>query len=82
MFEDSDLLQRDTLVLRATSPPAVQFPVLDETGVEIGRLVEDSLDGQAWLVLYDREKTRVLAVEKGVASTTRTRSGRCKISRA
>ena len=25
MFEDSDLIQRDTLVLRATAPPDAQF---------------------------------------------------------
>jgi hypothetical protein len=68
MFEDSDLLRRDTLVLRATAPPDAQFSVLDETGREIGRviseggLVEEIL--AARLVLYDGQQTRVLAVER------------------
>jgi hypothetical protein len=67
MFEDSDLLQHDVLVLRATSPPDAQFSVLDETGREIGRVVGEgrlSRNEPAQLVLYDRQQTRVLAVER------------------
>jgi len=67
MFEDSDLLQRNTLVLRATSPPDAQFSVLDETGREIGRVVGEgrlSRNEPAQLVLYDRQQTSVLAVER------------------
>ena len=41
MFEDSDLLPRDTLVLRATAPPDAQFSLLDETGREIGCAVAE-----------------------------------------
>ncbi len=55
------------LVFRATVPPDVHFCVLDAAGVEIGRIVEEEMhsqNGQAWLVLYDRQHTRVLEVEK------------------
>jgi hypothetical protein len=48
-------LQRNTLVLRATSPPDAQFSVLDETGREIGRVVGEgrlSRNEPAQLVLY------------------------------
>jgi len=68
MFEDSDLLQRDMLVLRATAPPDAQFLVLDETGREIGRLIAEGellrKKAPSRLVLYDRRQTRVLAVER------------------
>lgn len=68
MFEDSDLLQRETLVLRATSPPDVQFSVLDEMGREIGRVLADGnlVRGNVptRLVLYDRQHTRLLVVER------------------
>jgi hypothetical protein len=67
MFEDSDLLQQDVLVLRATAPPDDQFTVLDEKGREIGRVIaEEGLGGgkqSAWLVLYDRQHTPLLIVE-------------------
>lgn len=67
MFEDSDLLQRETLVLRATAPPDAQFAVLDETGREIGRVVAEGglvEKHPARLVLYDRQHRPVLAVER------------------
>jgi len=66
MFEDSDLLQRNTLVLRATAPPDAQFSVLDETGREIGRVIAEGGLVQkkpAQLVLYDPQHTPVLVVE-------------------
>lgn len=68
MVEMSDLLTRDMLVLRATAPPNAQFNVLDERGRRIGRVVEEDTEspyGTGWLVVYDREKTRVLASEQG-----------------
>jgi hypothetical protein len=67
VFEDSDLLQRNVLVLRATSAPDAQFTVLDETGGEIGRVVaHGGLVGKApaRLVLYDRQHTPLLVVER------------------
>jgi hypothetical protein len=66
MFDDSDLLQRDTLVLRATAPPDAQFSVFDETGREIGRVVGEgslSRNEPERLVLYDRQHRPVLVVE-------------------
>ena len=68
MFSTSDLLRRNLLVFRATVPPNAHLRVLGERGVEIGRVVEEETglqDGQVWLAVYDRENTRVLAVEKG-----------------
>jgi hypothetical protein len=67
MFEDSDLLRRDVLVLRATAPPDAQFSVLDETGREIGRVVAQGGLVQkepARLVLHDRQHTPLLVVER------------------
>jgi len=66
MFEDSDLLQRDVLVLRATSPPDAQFSVLDEAGRVIGSVVAEGglvEKHPARLVLYDRQHAPVLVVE-------------------
>jgi hypothetical protein len=66
MFEDSDLLQRNMLVLRATSAPDAQFSVLDETGREISRVVAEGglvEKHPARLVLYDRQHAPVLVVE-------------------
>jgi len=77
MFDDSELLQRDRLVFRVIFAPDAYFGVLDETGVEIGRVVEEgtsSQDGQAWLVVYDRRRTRVLAVEKAEYDSERSRT--------
>ena len=67
MFEDSDLLRRDVLVLRATAPPDAQFSVLDETGREIGRVIAEGRlvrNAPTRLVLYDRQHTPVLGVER------------------
>jgi hypothetical protein len=67
MFEDSDLLQHDVLVLRFTAPPDAQFSVLDETGREIGRVVAEGglvREEPARLALYDRQHTPVLVVER------------------
>jgi hypothetical protein len=68
MFEPSDLLRRDLLVLRATVATDASFCVLDELGNEIGHVVEEELrseHGTAWLVVYDRENLPLLAAEKG-----------------
>jgi hypothetical protein len=66
MFEDSDLLLRDVVMLRATAPPDAQFSVLDETGREISRVVAEGglvRKKPARLVLYDRQHTPILVVE-------------------
>jgi len=64
MFQDSDLLQRDVLVLRATAPPDAQFSVLDETGREVGHVTKEPKSRKCEeLVLFDRRGTRVLSVE-------------------
>ncbi len=65
MFEDSDLLQRNMLVLRATATPDAQFSVLNKMGREIGRVVAERglvRKGPPLLVLYDRQHTPVLAL--------------------
>lgn len=66
VFEDSDLLRHDVLVLRATAPPDALFSVFDETGREIGRVIAEGglvRKKPARLVLYDRQHTHVLVVE-------------------
>jgi hypothetical protein len=64
MFEESGLLQRDILVLRATSRPDAQFTVLDEAGREIGHVTKEPKSRRSEaLVLYDRRGIRVLSVE-------------------
>lgn len=61
MFEESDLLQRDLLVLRFAD---AQFTVLDEAGREIGHVTKEPKSRRSEeLVLYDRRGTRVLSVE-------------------
>jgi hypothetical protein len=68
VFEASGLLERDQLVCRAAARPDAYFGLLDETGREIGRVIEQDLANQdvpTWLVVYDRQNTPVLAVEKG-----------------
>jgi len=54
VFEDSDLLRHDVLVLRATAPPDAQFSVLDEAGREVGHVTK-APKSRKWeeLVLYD-----------------------------
>ena len=67
MFSTSDLLTRDLVVFRATVAPNACLRLLGERGVEIARVVEEETDlpdGPVWLTVYDRENTRVLAVEK------------------
>ena len=72
MFEDSDLLQRDMIVLRATAPPDAQFSVLDDRGREIGRVVAEgelvAKNVPTRLVLYDHRHMPVLALERSVHS--------------
>src|SRR5215831_3466607 len=66
VIEDSDLLHRNVLVLRATAPPDAQFSVLDKTGREIGRVTAEGGFVRwkpARLALYDRQHTPVLFVE-------------------
>ena len=67
MFSTSDLLKRDLVVLRGTVSPNAYLRLLGERGVEIAHVVEEDSglqDEPVWLAVYDRENTRVLAVEK------------------
>ena len=61
------MLKRDLVVLRATVSPNAYLRLLGERGVEIAHVVEEESgpqDEPVWLAVYDRENTRVLAVEK------------------
>lgn len=72
MVSTSDLLRRDLVVFRTTVAPNAYLRLLGERGIEVARVVEEETglqDGPVWLVVYDREKTRVLAVEKGEYSS-------------